>query len=268
MNFGEKINSVYRTYNYKVFKYLPGNRDVTPGRVSRLKKSYQKIGQIEYPILVNEKFEVIEGQGRLEACKELHLPIVYIQIPGLGIKECQAMNINQSNWSTIDYVKSYAELGIQDYQYFLQLYKAYKPLGIRVVLHSVSLEETIQGGGGKKYDSIKKGTFVCTTEDYEKAMQRLELANQFSTLFDGMLGNSSARLNAVIDCGEIGLDMRRLYKRLQKDVTGVEEAATTLQAIQAFEQIYNYRLSDKVYLETEYDKWKRNLSKSRNVHHN
>lgn len=99
-------------------------------------------------------------------------------------------------------------------------------------------------------------------------MQRLELANQFSTLFDGMLGNSSARLNAVIDCGEIGLDMRRLYKRLQKDVTGVEEAATTLQAIQAFEQIYNYRLSDKVYLETEYDKWKRNLSKSRNVHHN
>ena len=102
----QNINVVTLEHDLSVFKVLDGNRSVNPGRVDKIAQSIQKVGFIQCPIVVNEKMQVIDGQGRLEACKRLGLPIPYIKIKGVGIDECLAMNINQKNWSSEDYIKS------------------------------------------------------------------------------------------------------------------------------------------------------------------
>ena len=66
-------------------------------------------------ILVNEKMEIIDGQGRLGAFRKLNLPVIYEIKEGIGIDECISMNIKMENWNIYDYIDSYAAQGVEDY---------------------------------------------------------------------------------------------------------------------------------------------------------
>lgn len=111
----KNINTVYLETDLSVFKVLEGNRSIEQDRINKIIQSIKKVGFVPSPIVVNEKMEVIDGQGRLEACKQLYLPIPYIKIEGIGIDECLSMNINQKNWQLRDYIDSYAERGNKNY---------------------------------------------------------------------------------------------------------------------------------------------------------
>ena len=73
-------------------------------------------------IFVNEKNEVIDGQHRLQACKELKLPVNYIVLNGYGLKEVQKLNANTKQWSANDYMNGYCDLGYKNYI----IYRDYK----------------------------------------------------------------------------------------------------------------------------------------------
>jgi hypothetical protein len=163
MEMEKKVPKVLITSNYGKFKRLDGNRKLTQARAKKIKKSIQEVGYIPSPIITNEKYEVIDGQGRLQALQELELPVYYIVIPGIGIEECIAMNVNTSNWSVMDYIESHAETGNISYVYLLNLMKAHgKKLNQRVIL-SLS---------ANKFDGI-----ICSTSlfcpEIEKDVQRL-----------------------------------------------------------------------------------------------
>ena len=66
----KEVATVYRTEDLSIFKTLKGNREVKENRKQTLIESIDKHGYITNPIIVNERFEVIDGQGRLAACKE------------------------------------------------------------------------------------------------------------------------------------------------------------------------------------------------------
>jgi ParB-like chromosome segregation protein Spo0J len=63
---------VMETMDYNLFSKFNGNRDVKILHVNRIAKSMTEQFLIK-PIDVNEKYEVIDGQHRLEACKETGL---------------------------------------------------------------------------------------------------------------------------------------------------------------------------------------------------
>ena len=145
----KNINTVYLETDLSVFKTLDGNRSVEPARVDKIVRSIQKVGFVPSPIVVNECMEVIDGQGRLEACKQLNLPIPYIKIPNIGIDECLSMNINQVNWSTIDYVNSWAERGNENYiklRDFLGTCDFPLQIGIWLMFQSANVSARIRGG--------------------------------------------------------------------------------------------------------------------------
>lgn len=98
----ESIPKIFVTDDYSVFKLMNGNRSFDHKRA--IVNSVKRVGHIPSPIICNEKMEVVDGQGRLAAFKELKLPVYYIVIQGLGIEECISMNISQSNWTTLDYI--------------------------------------------------------------------------------------------------------------------------------------------------------------------
>ena len=114
-----RIADVFLEDDLTRFKTLKGNRSVEESRVKKIMKSIEDITMIDAPIIVNEKMEVIDGQGRLEACKRLGIPVPYLMIKGLGVRHCRAMNINQTNWTLTDYIKSHADGGSEDYKRLL-----------------------------------------------------------------------------------------------------------------------------------------------------
>lgn len=91
---------IYKTTDYKSFKFINGNREIKPAHLKNLIKSVEANNLLEFnPILVNEDHEVIDGQHRLLTAKELKTPIFYIILRGGRILEVVAFNTNKRNWS-------------------------------------------------------------------------------------------------------------------------------------------------------------------------
>ena len=115
MNYEISDITIFKTKDYSVFKRLEENREVTDGRRDAIIESIRKVGYQPVPILVNEKFEIVDGQGRADACEKLGLPIYFVIKKGIGYNECIAMNTQMQNWDIYDFVASYTKKGIPDY---------------------------------------------------------------------------------------------------------------------------------------------------------
>lgn len=94
------------TTDYKQFKDLSYNREVDKAHVKRLVKSIREKNLLHLnPIIVSKDMEVIDGQHRLEAAKELKLPIHYIMSEdAFDGTEIQQLNSVSKNWSNADYL--------------------------------------------------------------------------------------------------------------------------------------------------------------------
>ena len=139
----ETTYSVYVTKAYDKFKRLTGNRDIPEDRISKIVESIQKVGWVRNPIVVNEKMEVIDGQGRLTALQRLGLPVEYIIAEGAGTEECIQMNMNMINWKLPDFIKSYAEQGNVNYQRLLSLMQLYQVIMILILQKNIKKLPTI-----------------------------------------------------------------------------------------------------------------------------
>lgn len=107
---------IYKTTDFGAFKLIEGNRDIKKGHLKLLIKSIQENNLLEFnPILINEDREVIDGQHRLEAAKQLKTPIYYIILVGGRILEVVAFNTNKRNWSPENYLDLYVKRGNSNY---------------------------------------------------------------------------------------------------------------------------------------------------------
>lgn len=150
-----KVDNLMATRNYDMFRFLDGNRGVK--HFKKLIKSLMAIGILYQPVLVNEQFEIVEGQGRFLAMKELNLPVLYVVQNGIGIEECRYLNSSSTNWQDKDYVHSYACGSDRkiEYVYLEQLQKEFPEFGIRIIYGAASNRSVV--GGGKMSANLKSG---------------------------------------------------------------------------------------------------------------
>jgi hypothetical protein len=64
------------TSDYDQFVIMEANREQNRGHIEAIKAAFGEMGNLTrvQPILVNERFEIIDGQHRFIACKELGEP--------------------------------------------------------------------------------------------------------------------------------------------------------------------------------------------------
>lgn len=111
----EEVNVVYKTKDLSIFKMTAGNRIPNPQHIKRLQSSIKQYGMLCNPILVNEKMEIIDGQHRLLASKEVGSEVYFIILQGYSLKEVHTLNLNQKNWTKHDFMDGYASMGIKSY---------------------------------------------------------------------------------------------------------------------------------------------------------
>ena len=199
------------TNDYSMFQKLKGNRPVSQLRIRKIISSITAVGYITSPIIVNEKYEVIDGQGRLEALQELGLPVEYIVHPGIGIDECIAMNINQTNWSLPDYIDSYCQRGFDSYLKLKDLMNKYPEANINTICTAALKVQ------GAPIISIKDGTLVVTQEQYQNAIEALDYAYELFELLDKptLKGSIYNLIQVAILCyGYEEVDNKRLKEQL------------------------------------------------------
>ena len=167
---------IYESNNYDAFRLLKNNREINEAVVRKIIKSVQNVGYVLSPILVNENMEIIDGQHRFEAFKRLGLTIVYCVQEGAGVKECQSLNIGQSNWRTMDFIKSYAGQGNENYVRLLHLLGENQRLGFDSVMLFVDSAKGKRPSatGGRMAKPLTSGEFTLSLDEYTVANARLE----------------------------------------------------------------------------------------------
>ena len=249
------IKKSLKTKNYSMFRTLTGNRGVSQDRINKLRKSINDVGYLPSRIIVNENFEVIDGQCRLQVFKEKGLPLYVDVVEGIGIEECIAMNINQKNWVFIDYVQSFADQGVVDYKYLSILIKKYKKLGIGAVVSAVA--KTVYDS--HKLDKIKKGMFKCTEAQYIAADRKLEFLSQFTDIVHPIGGRTEYIYYSIMFAYDLpNVNKDRLARKILEKRAEFYPVANILQAIELIDKIYNsaIRKNQKVYIRHEYERMK------------
>lgn len=244
-------NKILSTKDYNLFKKMVGNRPTQLFRVKKILKSIEKVGYITNPIIVNDKMEIIDGQARFEALKQLNLPIDYIIVNNAGIKECISMNTYNSNWKEMDYINSYVNVGNINYIRFKELLDTYRQ-GLYVTSTAVK--------GTLKLESraVRDGDLIITENEFDKAKDKLSWICKFNSFINNVNGNKTTLKQVLILASTMPeVDRNRLEENVMKYIDMIKAYGNGESCACAIEEIYNRNARNPVYIGTEYRKIRR-----------
>lgn len=232
------VTQVFKTKNYSKFKFLSGNRPLKSSHLKRLMASFE-IKDLEIPIIVNEEFEIIDGQHRFEVQKKLGYPIVYILKKGYQLPEVHILNTSRRNWTMKDFMDSYADLGMKEYVKYREFWKKYR-FGHKETLQML-LGYNGQPGDGA-VATFRDGEFkVNNLEKAEENAEKIVMVKEFYFGYKRrFFVNAMLRLfgHSDYDHVEFLLKLRYLRDRLY-------DATSTNRYLRLIEEIYNYRRQGK-----------------------
>lgn len=252
-NDDEIVGFIYETKDYSKFKRIDGNRAVDHPQT--IINSIKKHGVLNCPINVNEEFGVADGQNRVLAFEQLGLPVRYIISAGIGIKECQAMNSGQKNWTADDFVNSYAESG--DKRYIALKEAKQKHQGLSYELLLIVANRVFQSGVYNKKIAEFKIDYHTPTYKEESVLEFLEDVKPF-LMKCGIHTITGMRTLAVI--GVRGLiDLNRMKKQFEKYATAEKFQYAFRDTIAALQELYNHNRKNCEYFA---DKYREQIGKS------
>jgi ParB-like nuclease domain len=161
-----------QTQNYDQFKSILSNREVDFKHVKKLAIAIQDKNLLHLnPITVNKNMEVVDGQHRLEAARQLNIPIYYIVDDTIDRKDISTLNSHKKNWQLPDYLNFWTIEGKEDYKavsHFLNTYPKFPTTTALQLLAGTTTNVLVD---------FREG--IYTVENHEQAV---ELANALEVL--------------------------------------------------------------------------------------
>lgn len=183
---------IYQTNNLDKFVLMGGNREISQSHVNKLVASITNNNMLDAnPIMVTGDGVVIDGQHRLEAAKQLGVPISYVIVQG-DLRVVQALNSNAKQWSISDYVESYIELGRGEYSALKDFKNKW---GVGFTMAAALLMGKYNGDGDKARE-IRNGTFKIVDVDWANLV--MEWVDSFSEYADNVVRRNRSFISAVI----------------------------------------------------------------------
>ena len=125
---------IIQTKDYNKFNTFKENRPINLKHVKNLIDSIKKFGLLE-EITINENYEIIDGQHRFLALKELFLPIEAKVKKGYNLDSVIPCNLTRIGWSLKDFLNYYARMGIKDYLLLEDVLSLEKELSITSTIY-------------------------------------------------------------------------------------------------------------------------------------
>jgi hypothetical protein len=191
-------------------------------------------------IIVNENYEIIDGQHRFEVIKELNLPMHYIICDGYGLNEVHLLNQNSKNWNSDDYLEAYCNLNYPHYLNYAIFKDRYK-FG-----HSVCMAIANNIASSANTAHVKdfyKGEFLF--KDFKKACSLAEKIEILGQYYEGNKRRSFVLAMLQLFKND-NFEFTELLQKLKTQPTALVDCSNTTQYISLIEEIYNYRRKVKV----------------------
>ena len=225
------------TKEFEKFKFLDCNREINQTQLSKIKKSIMEHGYIKsLPILVNENSEIIDGQHRFIACKELNVPMEIAFISNSD-EVLIDLNTTQKTWGIKDYVHYYSTKNVKEYNKIIELSKA---TGVSNNLAAFILSDTETNLA----KHVKNGTFRTDIS----VSGAIDLTCNIKTLSKLILGNETPKklVRAVKGLCRCGLDIDELVMRCGKVRDKLYPCTSMEGYMKMLLDVYNYKNRHKV----------------------
>lgn len=235
---------IKRTRNYEMFTFKKENREVNYNKVLGLKSVLLADGRQIMPIICNTEMEIIDGQHRFQALKELDWDIMYYIDDTVTSKDLISINNTQTNWGMLDYIHYYASLGNETYAKLEKICENYEGIPLKSVLLAI----------GEKYIKeykIKDGTVEFTDEEFEKGKEALEFVKSVRNNIKVKITNQSIFYFLLLKTYFLqDIDREKLYNSVVSRY-GTENYGNSLQCATAIEHWYNFKSRTYRYISNE-----------------
>lgn len=229
-----KQYQILSTKTYSMFKYIGGNRDIDEKRVLSVMDKMKNFPDTVAPAQCNEKFEIIDGQHRLEASRMLGRPFYYYIVKGATIETVRAINDHDPRWSTGEFVNSFSSTGNKDYEKYEEFEKKYK-LGHAVNIMLLTNSDTFYN---QMLGDFKVGNFKVT--NLKKAEEMAEMLLSIKELYSGYKKRSFAI--AFVKISSLpGFNFNTFIDKLTYQQKKMVDCTNATHYIELMGEIYNYR---------------------------
>ena len=231
------MTHVAKTSDYTRFKTIVGNRPTNPAHINRLMRSIEENPHLieANPILINNKWEIIDGQHRFEALKRLAQPVFYYQLDDYTLKDVLTLNTSSKNWSLIDYANSFALQGKKAYIIYLKYIEMYG-LGKTITAQLLMLDKTYTTEG------FKTGKLQIT--DLKKTDRLIADFMEISDFFSEFYNTKSFTLAYLRVWLNPKYKHADFMAKLPKYHTKMQARNKVMDYIRDFEEIYNTQVSE------------------------
>ena len=237
----KKVNTVYKTTDHKMFTRLDGNKDLNKAHLKRLKDSIKE-ESLCVPIIVNENYEIIDGQHRHNCYQELKLPVPYLVVSGYGLEQVHRLNNNTKDWKIADYAHSYCELGSQDYCKYQEFKNKYN-LGD---YESIAMLVGNIRGSGKSFANFRNGKFKI--KNWSNACKDAEEIHRDKPYYESWKKRSFViALLHLFDHKDF--KSSQLINKFKKFPSLVYDCVNSEQYVVMLEKLYNRNQTNKVSLQ-------------------
>lgn len=248
-------NRIKREYRYGLFKRIEGNRPLDENHIKKLMNSISEHGWYTNPILVNERFEIIDGQHRFECMKRMNLPVEYVMMNGLTVNSCADLNDCVKRWKMDDYINLYAAQGNDSYVALQQLSEKY-----RGVVGAICIARLMKGFGasnGSDQNAVKTGRYKAKMSMME-ADRILGFVQSCIAETDKVRGRRESVIAALVFAYSMeGVNRDRLRTVYVQNCGKFGEINTIRYALEQIEKAYNRNLvlENRVKIVDAYDSY-------------
>lgn len=228
------MTNITSSRDYTRFKNIAGNRGINKAHVRAMVDTLAQRPHLIAlnPILVNKDYGVIDGQHRLEAIKELGKPVFYIKADGLTMDDIHSLNAASKNWTPVDYAKSYALLGNQNYQDYLD-FKGEFGLNHDILLDYLTL------GASMTSKMFKNGEFKMADKD--KVRKLCTELGEVGKYYDGYTKRSFAFAFHKL-WNLTNYDQKRMLHKLLTNKKQIPDYSVPSQYLGELLRLYNHGL--------------------------
>ena len=256
------VSQVHKTNDYDKFRFISQNRE--PDHVNALVLSFND-RLVPNAILCNENLEIIDGQNRFLAAKQIGAPIYYYIINGLGIYDVASLNSYGKNWSSLDYVKMWAALGKDEYKKALAFNAEFPDISLqnaltilsgaskRTVLGHILTDKTLEKRAGReiKQSSIKDGSFIIKDLDHSRYVARCVMEYKPFAKPGVQIYKQQTFVVAMVRLLRAErFDNAELVRKISLYPSMFYRCTTAKQYIDMLEELWNYKRRQKVRFDT------------------
>ena len=225
---------ILSTKDYSIFKNVTSNREVSQSHVKSLVKAIRKKNLLPInPIIVSSKFEVIDGQHRLEVAKLLDLEIFYTVSDNITHDDISVLNTNKKNWSLTDYLNFWA---IEKKEEYIKVTNFLNKFPLFPLTVAVQILADLGSHGGL-LPAFREGTYrVISFEDgckFAEAVKKLHEHGAF------VYHSSFVRAFMTVFSNDAFV-LESLIKGIEKQPRSFCRCVGEKQYLEMLEEIYNH----------------------------